>query len=60
MIAMLQPSEDTAGWNLDHYLVSLQMSVPDGETRLLDAGGARAQLRALEAPARRRWWRIAG
>lgn len=52
--------EDTAGWKLDHTLVSLQMSAPDGDTRLLDAQAARAQLRALEAPPRRRWWRIAG
>lgn len=52
--------EDTAGWKLDHYRVSLQLSVPDGDSRLLDAEAARAQLGALETPARRRWWRIAG
>lgn len=52
--------EDTAGWKLDHYQVSLHLSVPDGESRLLDAQDAHAQLRALEATARRRWWRIAG
>ena len=48
--------EDTAGWKLDHYVVSLHRSVPDGESVLLDATAARERLRELEAPPRRRWW----
>ena len=51
--------EDTAGWKLDHYVVSLHLSVPDGESVLLDARAGLERLRELTAPPRRRWWGIA-
>ena len=55
--SQLRSRQDTGGWKLEHYEVTLQVSFK-GCTGQVDMAGAYALLAALQAPRWRRWFAI--